>query len=55
MNYSKGNTIACRHAFESRVFMPWLGTDEDYVCGVAHLVLTPYWTKQGTKLSFTSL
>jgi predicted PhzF superfamily epimerase YddE/YHI9 len=31
--------------FYSRFFAPWDGTDEDPVTGLAHTVLTPYWTK----------
>ena len=30
--------------FVSRFFCPWVGIDEDPVTGVAHTVLTPYWT-----------
>ena len=30
--------------FVSRFFAPWVGIDEDPVTGVAHTVLTPYWT-----------
>lgn len=32
--------------FYSRFFAPWVGVNEDPVCGAAHTVLTPYWTKQ---------
>jgi PhzF family phenazine biosynthesis protein len=31
--------------FYSRFFAPWDGVDEDPVCGMAHTVMTPYWTK----------
>ena len=30
--------------FVSRVFAPWVGVDEDPVTGVAHTVLTPFWS-----------
>lgn len=32
--------------FYSRFFAPWVGVQEDPVCGAAHTVLTPYWTKE---------
>jgi len=32
--------------FYSRFFAPWYGVNEDPVCGAAHTVLTPYWTKE---------
>jgi len=33
-------------AFISRVFHPLKGVDEDPVCGAAHSVLVPFWSKQ---------
>jgi predicted PhzF superfamily epimerase YddE/YHI9 len=38
----------------SRVFVPGCGVDEDSVTGSAHAVLTPYWTKQLGRNSFTA-
>ncbi|CAL8080162.1 unnamed protein product [Orchesella dallaii] len=35
--------------FYSRFFAPWDGVDEDSVTGVAHTVLTPYWTQEFSK------
>jgi len=32
--------------FYSRFFAPWDGIDEDPVTGLAHTVLTPYWTQE---------
>jgi PhzF family phenazine biosynthesis protein len=32
--------------FFSRVFLPFIGVNEDPVCGSAHCVLTPYWSQQ---------
>jgi len=32
--------------FYSRFFAPWYGVNEDPVCGSAHTVLTPYWSKE---------
>lgn len=32
--------------FYSRFFAPWDGINEDPVTGLAHTVLTPYWTKE---------
>jgi len=32
--------------FYSRFFAPWEGIDEDPVTGLAHTVLTPYWTRE---------
>lgn len=32
--------------FYSRFFAPWVGVPEDPVCGAAHTVLAPYWTKE---------
>ncbi|WP_417613647.1 PhzF family phenazine biosynthesis protein [Parasphingorhabdus sp.] len=38
----------------SRVFVPGGGVDEDSVTGSAHAVLTPYWTGQLGRASFTA-
>jgi len=35
--------------FYSRFFAPWDGIDEDPVTGLAHTVLTPYWTQEFSK------
>ncbi|CAG2111589.1 unnamed protein product, partial [Medioppia subpectinata] len=32
--------------FYSRVFLPWVGLNEDLVCGHAHTQLTPYWAQR---------
>ncbi|XP_054159938.1 phenazine biosynthesis-like domain-containing protein [Oppia nitens] len=32
--------------FYSRVFLPWIGVNEDPVCGSAHTLLTPYWCQK---------
>jgi len=32
--------------FVSRAFAPWVGIDEDPVCGAAHTALGPYWSKR---------
>jgi len=32
--------------FISRMFAPVAGVDEDQVCGTAHCLLTPYWTRK---------
>ena len=39
----------------SRVFVPYLGIDEDPVTGSAHAALTPYWTKRLGRNEFTAL
>ena len=39
----------------SRVFVPYLGIDEDPVTGSAHAALTPYWTKRLGRSEFTAL
>jgi len=39
----------------SRVFVPYLGIDEDPVTGSAHAALVPYWTKRLGRLEFTAL
>ena len=38
----------------SRVFVPYLGIDEDPVTGSAHAALVPYWTKQLGRNEFTA-
>jgi len=35
--------------FVSRAFAPWVGIDEDPVCGAAHTALGPYWSKRLNK------
>ena len=39
----------------SRVFVPYLGIDEDPVTGSAHAALTPYWAKRLGRQEFTAL
>jgi len=39
----------------SRVFVPYLGLDEDPVTGSAHAALTPYWAKRLGSDEFTAL
>ena len=39
----------------SRVFVPYLGIDEDPVTGSAHAALVPYWTKRLGRAEFTAL
>lgn len=39
----------------SRVFVPYLGIDEDPVTGSAHAALVPYWTKRLGRSAFTAL
>ena len=39
----------------SRVFVPYLGIDEDPVTGSAHAALVPYWTKRLGRREFTAL
>ena len=38
-----------------RVFVPYLGIDEDPVTGSAHAALVPYWTKRLDRSEFTAL
>ena len=38
-----------------RVFVPYLGIDEDPVTGSAHAALTPYWAQRLGRTSFTAL
>jgi predicted PhzF superfamily epimerase YddE/YHI9 len=39
----------------SRVFVPYLGIDEDPVTGSAHAALVPYWAKRLGRNEFTAL
>ena len=39
----------------SRVFVPYLGIDEDPVTGSAHAALVPYWTERLGRSDFTAL
>ena len=39
----------------SRVFVPYLGIDEDPVTGSAHAALVPYWTSKLGRSDFTAL
>jgi PhzF family phenazine biosynthesis protein len=39
----------------SRVFVPYLGIDEDPVTGSAHAALVPYWSKRLGRTEFTAL
>lgn len=39
----------------SRVFVPYLGIDEDPVTGSAHAALAPYWAKRLGRKEFTAL
>ena len=39
----------------SRVFVPYLGINEDPVTGSAHAALVPYWTKRLGRSEFTAL
>jgi len=44
-----------RHDVASRVFVPYLGIDEDPVTGSAHAALVPYWTQRLGRIEFTAL
>jgi len=44
-----------RQDVASRVFVPYLGIDEDPVTGAAHAALVPYWTKRLGRNEFTAL
>ena len=44
-----------RHDIVSRVFVPYLGIDEDPVTGSAHAALIPYWTKRLGRNEFAAL
>ena len=39
----------------SRVFVPYLGIDEDPVTGSAHAALAPYWAERLGRNEFTAL
>ena len=43
------------HDIVSRVFVPYLGIDEDPVTGSAHAALTPYWSERLGRTQFTAL
>jgi PhzF family phenazine biosynthesis protein len=43
-----------RHDIASRVFVPYLGIDEDPVTGSAHAALVPYWTERLGRHQFTA-
>ena len=43
------------HDVASRVFVPYLGIDEDPVTGSAHAALTAYWSKRLGRNEFTAL
>jgi PhzF family phenazine biosynthesis protein len=43
------------HDVVSRVFVPYLGIDEDPVTGSAHAALAPYWVKRLGRPEFTAL
>jgi PhzF family phenazine biosynthesis protein len=42
-------------AITSRVFVPYLGIDEDPVTGSAHAALVPYWARKLGRTSFSAL
>jgi PhzF family phenazine biosynthesis protein len=44
-----------RHDVASRVFVPYLGIDEDPVTGSAHAALVPYWAQRLGRTEFTAL
>ena len=44
-----------KQAIASRVFVPYLGVDEDPVTGSAHAALVPYWAQRLGRTSFTAL
>jgi PhzF family phenazine biosynthesis protein len=46
---------AIEHEIVSRVFVPYLGIDEDPVTGSAHAALAPYWAKRLGRTEFTAL
>ena len=43
------------HDVTSRVFVPYLGIDEDPVTGSAHAALVPYWASRLGRTEFTAL
>ena len=44
-----------QHDVASRVFVPYLGIDEDPVTGSAHAALVPYWAERLGRNAFTAL
>ena len=44
-----------QHDVASRVFVPYLGIDEDPVTGSAHAALVPYWAERLGRSEFTAL
>jgi PhzF family phenazine biosynthesis protein len=44
-----------REDVASRVFVPYLGIDEDPVTGSAHAALVPYWTERLGRSEFTAI
>ncbi|HET8750533.1 MAG TPA: PhzF family phenazine biosynthesis protein, partial [Sphingomicrobium sp.] len=44
-----------REDIASRVFVPYLGIDEDPVTGSAHAALVPYWAEKLGRTEFTAL
>lgn len=44
-----------QHDIASRVFVPYLGIDEDPVTGSAHAALAPYWAERLGRNEFTAL
>ncbi len=44
-----------REDIVSRVFVPYLGIDEDPVTGSAHAALSPYWAGRLARTEFTAL
>lgn len=44
-----------QHDIASRVFVPYLGIDEDPVTGSAHAALVPYWSRRLGRGEFTAL
>jgi PhzF family phenazine biosynthesis protein len=44
-----------QHDIASRVFVPYLGIDEDPVTGSAHAALAPYWAERLGRNDFTAL
>ncbi len=43
------------HAIASRVFVPYLGIDEDPVTGSAHAALVPYWASRLGRTAFSAV
>ena len=43
------------HDIASRVFVPYLGIDEDPLTGSAHAALVPYWTERLGRSSFSAI